>query len=183
MQCLTLNSTTLKVVLIHLCWKGKFILTVFYDVSMQPGTIWSNLAQFGPAASKFASDNIGAPGLYFWSFMFCPNNTVKNLIFRKRFPGMVPLLQWRMPGVLLLLQRLLYMLHLLLRGDCLGSSSCCCRGCCFVGCLSSCCSCCLGRVCLDSSSCCRRSCYVILADLLLLLLSLLLLTLSCSTSI
>jgi hypothetical protein len=48
--------------------------------------------------------------------MFCPNNTVKNLIFRQMFPGLVPLLQWRLPGLLLLLQRLLYLLHLLLRG-------------------------------------------------------------------
>jgi hypothetical protein len=38
-----------------------------------------------------------------------------NLIFRQRFPGQVPLLQWRLPG-LLLLYRLLYLLHLLLRG-------------------------------------------------------------------
>jgi hypothetical protein len=51
--------------------------------------------------------------LVFWSFLFCPNNTVKNLIFRQRFPGLVPLLQWRLP------------------------MSSCCRGCC------TCCICCL----------------------------------------
>jgi hypothetical protein len=49
------------------------------------------------------------------------------------------------------------MLHLLLRGDCMRSSSCCWRGCCFVSCLSSCCSCFLGGVCVCSSSCCRHS--------------------------
>jgi hypothetical protein len=53
--------------------------------------------------------------LVFWSVQFCPNNIAKNLIFRQRFPGLVPLLQWRLPR-LLLLQRLLYLLHLLLRG-------------------------------------------------------------------
>jgi hypothetical protein len=42
--------------------------------------------------------------------MFYPNNTVENLIFRQRFPSLVPLLQWTLPG-LLLLQRLLYLLH------------------------------------------------------------------------
>jgi hypothetical protein len=26
----------------HLCWKCKFILTVFHDISMQLGTIWSS---------------------------------------------------------------------------------------------------------------------------------------------
>jgi hypothetical protein len=87
-------------VLIHICWKGKFILTVFNDISMQPGTIKNRCTR-----------------LVFWSFLFCPNNTVKNHIFRQRFPGLVPLLQWRFPGILLLLQRLLYMLHLLFRGE------------------------------------------------------------------
>jgi hypothetical protein len=42
-------------------------------------------------------------------------------------------------------------------GDCLRSSSSW-RGYCFVFCLSSCCSCCLGVVFLGSSCCCRRSC-------------------------
>jgi hypothetical protein len=45
-----------------------------------------------------------------------------------------------------------------LGGDCLRSSSCCWRGCCFIYCLSSCCSCCLSVVCLGSSYYCRRSC-------------------------
>jgi hypothetical protein len=45
-----------------------------------------------------------------------------------------------------------------LGGDCLRSSSCCWRGCYFVCCLSSCCSC-LGIFCLVFSCCCRRSYY------------------------
>jgi hypothetical protein len=70
--------------------------------------------------------------LVFWSFLFCPNNTVKNLIFRQRFPGLVPLLQWRLPissycrgcctcciccleGDYLLLERLLFHVLLILK--------------------------------------------------------------------
>jgi hypothetical protein len=144
----TLLNSMFKVVLIHLCWKGKFILTVFHDISMQLGTIWSSSLYICLWQHRCTR-------LVFWSVLFCPFNTVKNLIFRQGFPGLVPLLQWRLPG--LLLQRLLYLLHLLLRGDCLRSSSCW-RGRCFVCCLSSCCSCCLGIVCLGSSCCCRHSC-------------------------
>jgi hypothetical protein len=81
---------------------------MFHDISMQLGTIWSS--------SLFICFwQHRCTRLVFWSVLFCPNNTVKNLIFRQRFPGRVPLLQWRFPG-LLLLQRLLYLLHLLLRG-------------------------------------------------------------------
>jgi hypothetical protein len=65
--------------------------------------------------AKLEIDSFRCTRLVFWSFLFYPNNTVKNLIFRQRFPILIPLLQWRLPGLLLLLQRLMYMLHLLLR--------------------------------------------------------------------
>jgi hypothetical protein len=73
---------------------------------------------------------------------------------------MVPLLLWRLPG-LLLLQRLFYLLHLLLRGRfaCAPPPAAEEASCCFVCCLSSCCSCFLGVVCLSSSCYCRCSYY------------------------
>jgi hypothetical protein len=132
--------------LIHLCWKGKFILTVLHDISMQLGTIWSSSLYICFLQHRCIR-------LVSCSVLFCSINTVKNLIFRKRFPGPVPILQWRLPG-LLLLQRMLYLLHLLLRERLPTLSSCCWRGYCFFCYLSSCFSCCLGVVCLGSSRCC-----------------------------
>jgi hypothetical protein len=81
---------------------------MFHDISMQLGTIWSS-------SLCICFWQHRCTRLVFWSVQFCPNNTFKNLVFRQRFPGLVPLLQWRLPG-LLLLQRLLYLLHLFLRG-------------------------------------------------------------------
>jgi hypothetical protein len=77
-------------------------------MSMQLGTIWSNSLYICFWQHRCTR-------IVFWLVLFYPNNTVKNLIFKQSFPGLVPLLQWRLLG-LLMLQRLLYLLHLLLTG-------------------------------------------------------------------
>jgi hypothetical protein len=114
-----------------------------------------NLAQFGPAAFTFASDNIGAPGLYFGRSYSVPLTQLRISSLDRGFLAWFPFCSGHCLGSSCC-RGCCTCCICCLGGDCLRSSSCW-RGYCFVCCLSSCCSCCLGVVCLGSSCYCRRS--------------------------
>jgi hypothetical protein len=117
-----------------------------------------NLAQFSPVAFTLASDNIGAPGLYFGRSCSVPITELRISSFDRGFLAWFPFYSGDCLGSSCCRGCCTCCIYSL-GGDFLRSSSCYWRGCYFVCCLSSCCSCYSGVVCVGSSYCCRRFYY------------------------